>query len=220
MVAYLRSLDSKWQKQLERPEAVAFLLQIMSRYVAHRKKGPSDDARKIIWNGHVRNKNCLADWDSMDRALRDRHCPLFNEKDIMKSERNPKLCGPNAGTGKRDEGSDSCSLPPGGPGGGDGGKSIEWDEGPDSPECQSGKCGGELCTGYYCHDNVNGVPPDFRDPKDPNRGNTMPPGGHNGSEPQILHRNHLLYGRTIKSHPQGLQLGDQPLEVHLDAARL
>jgi hypothetical protein len=65
------------------------------------------------------------------------------------------------------------------PGGGGGSRQVDWSQGSDTPRCPSGTCGGKLCSGYYCTKNPTGVPPDFRDPKDP-KGATGPNVGGGG----------------------------------------
>ncbi|KAF5002926.1 hypothetical protein FDECE_10481 [Fusarium decemcellulare] len=115
--------------------------------------------QKVVWNGHSGVKSCL-----MGESPPPPGCP--------------------------DLPADLSTLddpPIGGPGGSS--KRIKWEPGPDGPKC-SGKslarrlfrraeatCGGQLCSGYYCQPNPPGPPPDFRDPKDPNRNGNDPQGG-------------------------------------------
>ncbi|KAI0400578.1 hypothetical protein F4802DRAFT_601860 [Xylaria palmicola] len=65
--------------------------------------------------------------------------------------------------GSRQNEGESCPLLPG-----DDGQwhTIDFTDGP--------RCGGDLCTGFYCTPNPTGVPPDYRDPKDPNANNPVP----------------------------------------------
>lgn len=160
LVAYWRSLPSKWQKQLEKPANVKKLLTTF-----HRKVLMSDMANyvnpravEIIWNGQSGDNNCLVDYDAALVAKNPwmKACPQLPD--------------------------DLAALPPGAAADGPGQTLTFSSSIVPSPTCTAGGCG-TLCTGYYCSPHPTQLPPDFLDPKDPNNDglhsttviNTAPP---------------------------------------------
>lgn len=161
LAAYLRSLNSPWKAQLEKPTNVKKMIRIMHRHIlSNDESGATIPGNvPIIWNGQVGDKSCLSDYDTRAQWDDTNLCPEINKNldDVSEDEIEP-ITSPG--------GDDAES------------KQIDWSEGPDSPKCKStsGTCGGELCRGYYCVPNPVGVPPDFQDPKDP-KGPTGPNAG-------------------------------------------
>ncbi|OIW23586.1 pectin lyase-like protein, partial [Coniochaeta ligniaria NRRL 30616] len=188
LAAYLRSLSSPWQTQLQDPANVKKLIRLLHRrfIVLRYKAGVASpaDRKPVVWNGEVGAKSCVADY--ADRANWDvgKVCPTIDD-DLDKVSLDPPpgqtvgSCAAGVGGNpvrkKRQDGAGggaggSCPLNLGG--GGDGGKTLSFTTGPTAaPTCPSVTgCGGRLCTGYYCVPNPTGVPPDFPDPKDPAAG--------------------------------------------------
>ncbi|KAK8023663.1 Pectin lyase fold/virulence factor [Apiospora rasikravindrae] len=72
VVAYLRSLDSKWKEDLETPDNVVKMVKHLTRKVhvvaeAEEISDPSEDPNvqpKVIWNGHAKKENCLLEYSS------------------------------------------------------------------------------------------------------------------------------------------------------------
>ncbi|KAF4462820.1 killer toxin subunits alpha beta [Fusarium albosuccineum] len=163
LVAHLRSLPSKsYQDQLREPATVKRLIKGLSRSIATWDEDVEvidepDDllSMQVIWNGHSGDESCL-----MGKVPPPDGC---------------RVLPPDLSTG---------DLSPGGST-----KRIKWEPGPDGPKCSAkslvrrlferaeATCGGQLCSGYYCRPNPLGPPPDFRDPKDPNRNGNDPQGG-------------------------------------------
>ncbi|RKK65885.1 hypothetical protein BFJ69_g15895 [Fusarium oxysporum] len=164
LVAYFRSLPNKsYQEQLRQPPTVKRLIKGLSRpfarWESNRVEGPDDGlSMHVVWNGHSGGESCL-----MGKSPPPDGCPELP---------------PDLSTLP-----DSPSSPGGSP------KRITWRSGPDGPKCSANSlvrrlferaeatCGGKLCSGYYCRPNPPGPPPDFRDPKDPNRNGNDPQGG-------------------------------------------
>jgi GH18 family chitinase len=185
LVAYLRSLPYEpYQDQLKKPATVKKLIKGLSRSFAvwddqtQETIPPQVGQALVVWNGHVGTESCL-----MGKSPPPEGCPELppNLNDIPDY---PGSLTPN----------DPAS--PGGPG-----KTIKWEPGTDGPKCSANSlvrrlferaeatCGGQLCSGYYCRPNPPGPPPDFRDPKDPNRygngpqGEIKPPNNRTMSKP-------------------------------------
>lgn len=80
---------------------------------------------------------------------------------------------------RRDDGG-SCNTNPGEMSGDGGGRqTITYNPGstasPTCPGRAGKKCGGTLCSGYYCAPTHSGTPPpDYQDPKDPNNSSPLP----------------------------------------------
>jgi hypothetical protein len=193
IAAYIRALDSPWQEQLKNPARTKQMIQ----FLAHsfeialdnnpNKLKDTDPAKRKpnVWNGQVLKNNCLKDWNDPGRTGTNGwdikgSCEGLNvNMDQMGPPPEPVTgCsgGSQAGAGslvKRDGG--SCPV--------GGGRPITFTSGSiPKPTCAAeGKCGGALCTGYYCNPTPTGPPPDFQDPKDPNNGKPVPtktvPGG-------------------------------------------
>ncbi|KAK2598031.1 hypothetical protein QQS21_005868 [Conoideocrella luteorostrata] len=177
LVAYLRSLPSKWQTSLQDPANVKKMVQIL-----HRRVYPRDTTveplntpwMKMIWNGQIGKYSCLVDYDT---NWPGRHkCPFIPEPADLPtydcntsphSKRDNPLQGGSGGT---------CLSP--GSGSDDGGSFGFTDAPTPDPICPSGTdCGGRLCKGYWCDENPVGPPPGSLDPKDPENLNGNDDGG-------------------------------------------
>lgn len=182
IAAYIRALDSPWKEKLQDPARTKQMIQ----FLAHsfevaldnnpNKLKSTDPAKRKpnAWNGQVLQYNCLKDWEDPQRTGpngwdKKGSCEGLNPNmDEMGAPPEPVTgCsgGSNALAGslaKRDGG--SCPI--------GGGRSITYTSGSiPKPTCAAnGKCGGTLCTGYYCNPTPTGPPPDYQDPKDPNNG--------------------------------------------------
>lgn len=191
LAAYWRSLDTKWKTQLEDPANVKKLIQLFHRrygfFNPQNGKSYQISARSkpVIWNGQVKDKNCLIHYDTRDTwDATTKACPEIPDdlSTLSDNPGEPVDCNntpanpPASSKHKRQSNSGgSCPLNPGG--GSDADKSISYKPGPTpSPTCGAGgnRCGGSLCTGFYCSPRPTGIPPDFMDPKDPNAGNPVP----------------------------------------------
>nr|CDP24152.1 Putative Glycoside Hydrolase Family 55 [Podospora anserina S mat+] len=183
LAAYWRSLPSKWQTQLEEPANVKKLIRLFHRrygfWNAQRAKNFPilAQSKPVIWNGQVKDKNCLVDYDTRQTWDTTKACPDIPDRLSTLPENpgesvncNNPAPPPNS---KRQAGSGgSCPFTPGGSGAE---KSIDYQPKPTpSPTCQSNNCGGKLCTGFFCRPKPSGIPPDYMDPKDPNAGNPVP----------------------------------------------
>ncbi|KAK1963446.1 pectin lyase-like protein, partial [Colletotrichum sublineola] len=196
LAAYLRSLPTKWQTQLEEPRNVKKMIRLLHRRFAVKNPQygwPLDRSRlkPIIWNGQVGDKNCLIDYDTKSEWDTDNACPDINaDLDQEQSDGeptddctspNPREQSPGLAIERRQNGG-SCPIVPGagnggsGGGGSGGGQTVTFTSGAEpKPTCASGTgCGGQLCTGYWCNPSPTGAPPDYHDPKDPNAGNPVP----------------------------------------------
>jgi hypothetical protein len=130
-------------------------------------------------NGQFVSHSCLVDWDTRDTWDIHGACAGLNpDMSQMGPGESTGSCGSSSGPAaaavaglKRDDGA-SCPIGNGGPGG----TTISFTSGPTAkPTCSAaGKCGGTLCTGFYCTPSPTGVPPDHQDPKDPNNGKPVP----------------------------------------------
>ncbi|KAL2211786.1 subtilisin-like protein [Sarocladium strictum] len=168
VIAYWRSIPSNWQTALQDPAKAKNLVTALSRRLRVRGR-PDLVGPNIIWNGQVGEYSCLRDYDTRPQWDAQRNCPDL-DADLNAS---PPTWDDGGGS---DDGSSGE------------GKRINWEKGSDSPKCPSDTCGGEVCSGYYCSARPSGVPPDFRDPKDPNRaggpniGEGEPPKDNEGNE--------------------------------------
>ncbi|KAH6874029.1 peptidase S8/S53 domain-containing protein [Thelonectria olida] len=178
LAAYFRGLPSPWQYQLRKPANVKKMIKLFHRRFAIEGVSLAPELRRpVIWNGQVGSKSCLTDYLTKDDWDKHKACPDIN-LDLDKVPENPGEpvypCKSGGSAKKRQDGSGgSCPILPGDDSALS--KKIDWDQGSDSPKCAAqGGCGGRLCTGYYCTSNPKGPPPDFRDPKDPNKGGDKP----------------------------------------------
>lgn len=194
LAAYMRSLPSKWQDQLEEPENVKKMITLFHRRFAIDRKLNVEprDRKPIIWNGQVGGKSCLTHYDTRNEWDTDNVCPDIEEELVGQVDNGQTVRPCDAGEGgnpaQRQEDGGSCPLIPGGDAGARS-HTIEFITGPTAaPTCTSGTgCGGHLREGYYCAINPTGAPPDYHDPKDPNAGNPVltttidpPPGPTDG----------------------------------------
>ncbi|KAL0929845.1 Killer toxin subunits alpha/beta 6 [Colletotrichum truncatum] len=199
VAAYLRSLRSDWQTQLQEPLNVKKMIRRLHRRIRVYERPLSATSRPVVWNGEVGRMirepaySCVSGGETVlifdDRTAK--RCPPYSKelKDLPEEVgESTGSCGDGSNNPSKRavDGANTCPIsPPGGSdgsGGGADGRGIDWSDGPDSPKCPSGTCGGELCRGYYCSPRPKGVPPpDFKDPKDPNKmganpiGNSPPP---------------------------------------------
>lgn len=198
VVAYLRSLNSPYKKELEKPAAVKKLIKLLHRRIPLKDKPAGYsllERRPIIWNGQVGKLNCLTDYAAIAAQYPDA-CPKFagSIMDTPLTGETTDTCQPQGSNVIKARDGGTCPVLPGdndtGNGGSSGGsgRTITFASGPTAtPTCQDPNgCGGKLCTGYYCSPQPTGIPPDFQDPSDPSGSAQVPdttipgPGGPSG----------------------------------------
>ncbi|KAM0254537.1 hypothetical protein ACHAQJ_006697 [Trichoderma viride] len=178
LAAYFRSLPSPWQEKLREPSNVKKMIQIFHRrFLIEGVSVALETRRPVIWNGQVGEKSCITDFLTKEDWDKDKVCPDididFDKVPDGLGEPVSPCKSDGSATKRQDGGGGYCPILPGDDGALS--KTIEWDQGSDSPKCVAGdSCGGRLCTGYYCTSDPKGPPPDFRDPKDPNKGGDKP----------------------------------------------
>lgn len=165
------------------------MIQLLHRRFAITKRRSkmfeAKDARPIIWNGHVKELNCLIDASNEPRQIPAGICPEFKDtvaetdpSNIEELDCQPVKPGGSAAGRLVGRAGGFCPLPlPDAPGGSGGsGRTVTFTSGPvATPTCLNpAGCGGHLCSGYYCSPKPTGMPPDFQDPRDPRGEQPMP----------------------------------------------
>ncbi|ODH53683.1 hypothetical protein GX48_00101 [Paracoccidioides brasiliensis] len=174
MIAYWRSLQSPWRDQLALPQNVKKMVKIFHRRIPIHNQQIDPLLRKpIIWNGQVIDHSCLGDYDTISQWDITHACPKINRDLSQETNEGETIqpCGPGT-FGTLADGTYCPHLPDDGTGG----HKVTFTTGATpAPTCPSRTgCGGHLCTGFYCSPNPTGIPPDHRDPKDPNASKPVP----------------------------------------------
>ena len=196
IAAFLRSLNTPWKTQLQNTGSMQRMIRFLSRSYRVRSLDQKTDVKQkkkmvaaVIWNGQVKDKNCLVDWPNRakwDADLKKACGDLTENIPDLKIQESALSCDsadllgikPGDTLKKRADGDDDESprgCSPDDPNDSDG-KTISYTSSGSitSPTCSGGaNSGGTLCTGYYCTPRPTGPPPDFGDPNDPNNG--LPP---------------------------------------------
>ncbi|EGX95260.1 exo-beta-1,3-glucanase [Cordyceps militaris CM01] len=178
LAAYLRALDSKWKVELRDPRNLLKLIRYLSRklhvtreedeYGGHGSPPGNDDNREdeaiqphIIWNGQVKNENCLVGYVSEDsKAVCDMYVKeIPGSLESWNPPEVPDPCDLSTGSKRDLIGRASCEV--NGARANKDARGFQWKQGNPSPTCTS-SCG-TLCTGYYCSPHPTGQPPDYYD---------------------------------------------------------
>ncbi|EQL27999.1 hypothetical protein BDFG_09204, partial [Blastomyces dermatitidis ATCC 26199] len=147
------------------PANVKKMIKIFHRHiVVHNEQIVDEEMKPIIWIAQVGEFSCLSHYETLDQWDHGGVCPRIKLKLVEET---------NDGETEFD-GSYCPLLPRAGPSGHTVGFTNNGGA-KSSPTCAPGtRCGGRLCTGFFCSPMPTGVLPDRHDPKDPNASNRVP----------------------------------------------
>ncbi|PGH19017.1 hypothetical protein AJ79_00051 [Helicocarpus griseus UAMH5409] len=180
LAAYMRSLPSPWKDQLTSPANMKKMVKLFHRRFTVTKVRQDVDIsdpglrKPIIWNGQVGENSCLSNYDTVNDWDTDNVCPDINKDLAAETGEGETVRDCDGGTGgnsarraltPRQVDGGSCPHPWRRPG-----RSYYFPSPVPEPR-------------HHLHAHLallvvatsaQGVPPDYRDPKDPNAGNPVP----------------------------------------------